>query len=73
MEYPFGSSIKVETFVPEGIPIRQRYMHLHGTRVDLFCQADNFRFQNGDHAYGAHYTVKPMYSEEILYSLIAAL
>ena len=30
---PFGSSIKVETFVPEGVPIISG-QHLHGTRVD---------------------------------------
>ena len=30
---PFGSSIKVETFVPEGVPIISG-QHLHGSRVD---------------------------------------
>ena len=30
---PFGSSMKVETFVPDGIPIISG-QHLHGTRVD---------------------------------------
>ena len=30
---PFGSSIKVETFAPEGVPIISG-QHLHGTRVD---------------------------------------
>lgn len=30
---PFGSSIKVETFVPEGVPVISG-QHLHGSRVD---------------------------------------
>ena len=43
---PFGSSIKVETFVPEGIPIISG-QHLHGTRVD---DAPGFNFITEEHA-----------------------
>ena len=43
---PFGSSIKVETFVPEGVPIISG-QHLHGFRVD---DAPGFNFISADHA-----------------------
>lgn len=43
---PFGSSIKVNTFVPEGIPIISG-QHLHGTRVD---DAPGFNFITPEHA-----------------------
>ena len=43
---PFGSSIKVETFVPEGIPIVSG-QHLHGTRVD---DSPGYNFISEDHA-----------------------
>jgi type I restriction enzyme S subunit len=43
---PFGSSIKVETFVPEGIPIVSG-QHLHGTRVD---DSPGHNFISEDHA-----------------------
>ena len=43
---PFGSSIKVNTFVPEGIPIISG-QHLHGTRVD---DAPGFNFITQKHA-----------------------
>lgn len=43
---PFGSSIKVETFVPEGIPIVNG-QHLHGTRVD---DSPGYNFISEDHA-----------------------
>ena len=43
---PFGSSIKVETFVPEGIPIISG-QHLHGSRVD---DAPGFNFIGHEHA-----------------------
>ena len=43
---PFGSSIKVETFVPEGIPIISG-QHLHGFRVD---DAPGFNFISSEHA-----------------------
>ena len=43
---PFGSSIKVETFVPNGIPIISG-QHLHGTRVD---DAPGFNFITDEHA-----------------------
>ena len=43
---PFGSSIKVETFVPEGIPIISG-QHLHGSRVD---DAPGFNFISHEHA-----------------------
>ena len=43
---PFGSSIKVETFVPNGIPIISG-QHLHGTRVD---DRPGFNFITQEHA-----------------------
>ena len=43
---PFGSSIKVATFVPEGIPIISG-KHLHGFRVD---DEPNFNFITPQHA-----------------------
>ena len=43
---PFGSSIKVETFVPEGIPIISG-QHLHGFRVD---DSPGFNFITTEHA-----------------------
>ena len=43
---PFGSSIKVETFVPEGIPIISG-QHLHGIRVD---DTPGFNFITEQHA-----------------------
>ena len=43
---PFGSSIKVETFVPEGIPVISG-QHLHGSRVD---DGPGFNFISRDHA-----------------------
>ena len=43
---PFGSSIKVNTFVPEGIPIISG-QHLHGIRVD---DAPGFNFITQKHA-----------------------
>ena len=43
---PFGSSIKVETFVPEGIPIISG-QHLHGTRVN---DIPGFNFITHEHA-----------------------
>ena len=43
---PFGSSIKVETFVPEGVPIISG-QHLHGSRVD---DSSGFNFISDDHA-----------------------
>ena len=43
---PFGSSIKVKTFVPEGIPIISG-QHLHGSRVD---DSPGFNFISSDHA-----------------------
>ena len=43
---PFGSSIKVETFVPEGVPIISG-QHLHGSRVD---DASGFKFISHEHA-----------------------
>ena len=43
---PFGSSIKVETFVPEGVPIVSG-QHLHGTRVD---DSPGYNFISEDHA-----------------------
>ena len=43
---PFGSSIKVETFVPEGVPIVSG-QHLHGFRVD---DAPGFNFISPEHA-----------------------
>ena len=43
---PFGSSIKVETFVPEGVPIISG-QHLHGTRVD---DKPGFNFIIEEHA-----------------------
>ena len=43
---PFGSSIKVETFVPEGIPIISG-QHLHGFRVD---DEAGFNFITQEHA-----------------------
>ena len=43
---PFGSSIKVETFVPNGVPIISG-QHLHGTRVD---DIPGFNFITPEHA-----------------------
>lgn len=43
---PFGSSIKVETFVPEGVPIISG-QHLHGIRVD---DSPGFNFITEEHA-----------------------
>ncbi len=43
---PFGSSIKVETFVPEGVPVISG-QHLHGFRVD---DAPGFNFISSEHA-----------------------
>ncbi len=43
---PFGSSIKVETFVPNGVPIISG-QHLHGFRVD---DAPGFNFISLEHA-----------------------
>ena len=43
---PFGSSIKVETFVPEGVPIISG-QHLHGSRVD---DEPDFNFISHEHA-----------------------
>ena len=43
---PFGSSIKVSTFVPEGIPIISG-QHLHGIRVD---DSPGFNFISHEHA-----------------------
>ena len=43
---PFGSSIKVETFVPEGVPIISG-QHLHGSRVD---DGPGFNFISHEHA-----------------------
>ena len=43
---PFGSSIKVETFVPEGVPIISG-QHLHSSRVD---DGPDFNFISHEHA-----------------------
>ena len=43
---PFGSSIKVETFVPNGVPIISG-QHLHGVRVD---DTPGFNFISHEHA-----------------------
>lgn len=43
---PFGSSIKVETFVPEGVPIISG-QHLHGSSVD---DTPGFNFISPEHA-----------------------
>ena len=43
---PFGSSIKVETFVPEGVPIIGS-QHLHDFKID---DAQPFKFITPDHA-----------------------
>ena len=43
---PFGSSIKVETFVPDGVPIISG-QHLHGFRVD---DSPGFNFITEEHA-----------------------
>ena len=43
---PFGSSIKVATFVPEGIPVISG-QHLHGNRVD---DSSGFNFVTLEHA-----------------------
>ena len=43
---PFGSSIKVSTFVPAGVPIISG-QHLHGVRVD---DTPNFNFITSEHA-----------------------
>ena len=44
---PFGSSIKVETFVSEGVPIING-QHLHGSRVD---DSPGFNFISYEHAH----------------------
>ena len=43
---PFGSSIKVETFVPEGVPIISG-QHLHGSRIN---DGPGFNFISHEHA-----------------------
>lgn len=43
---PFGSSIKVDTFVPEGVPVISG-QHLHGFRLD---ETPGFNFITPDHA-----------------------
>ena len=43
---PFGSSIKVDTFVPEGVPVISG-AHLHGVRLD---DTPGYRFIRLDHA-----------------------
>ena len=43
---PFGSSIKVETFVPKGVPIISG-QHLHGSRID---DGPGFNFISHEHA-----------------------
>ena len=43
---PFGSSIKVDTFVPEGVPVITG-QHLHGSRVD---DSRGFNFITEEHA-----------------------
>lgn len=43
---PFGSSIKVETFVPSGIPVISG-QHLHGSRLD---DSPGFNFITEEHA-----------------------
>ena len=43
---PFGSSIKVSTFVPDGVPIISG-QHLHGVRVD---DSPGFNFISHEHA-----------------------
>ena len=43
---PFGSSIKVSTFVPDGVPIISG-QHLHGVRVD---ETPGFNFITHEHA-----------------------
>ena len=43
---PFGSSIKVETFVPDGVPIING-QHLHGIRLD---DSAGFNFISDEHA-----------------------
>ncbi len=43
---PFGSTIKVETFVPEGVPVISG-QHLHGVRVD---DTPGFNFITDEHA-----------------------
>ena len=43
---PFGSSIKVETFAPEGVPVISG-RHLHGVRVD---DTPGFNFITEEHA-----------------------
>ncbi len=43
---PFGSSIKVETFVPKGIPIISG-QHLHGFRLD---ESAGFNFITNEHS-----------------------
>ena len=44
---PFGSSIKVETFVPDGVPIING-QHLHGARVD---DTPGYNFITEEHAH----------------------
>ncbi len=43
---PFGSSIKVSTFVPSGVPVISG-QHLHGSRVD---ESPGFNFVTPEHA-----------------------
>jgi len=43
---PFGSSIKIETFVPSGVPVISG-QHLHGSKVD---DRVGFNFVSEDHA-----------------------
>ena len=43
---PFGSSIKVETFVPEGVPVISG-QHLHGISVD---DTPGYNFISHEHA-----------------------
>jgi type I restriction enzyme S subunit len=43
---PFGSSIKVETFVPNGVPVISG-QHLHGSKVD---DRIGFNFVSEEHA-----------------------
>ncbi|RCW88805.1 restriction endonuclease subunit S [Paracoccus lutimaris] len=43
---PFGSNIKVETFVPQGVPVISG-QHLHGTRLN---DAPGFNYVTAEHA-----------------------
>ena len=44
---PFGSSIRISTFVPQGVPIKSG-QHLHGIRVD---DSPGFNFITHKHAH----------------------